>query len=601
MADLALPMRAQLASLVFSKSLRRKDIRTPENRKHEDTDQDDHDPTESEGGSSQFVVNLVGVDTERIEHFCQYNFLILNSLVKLAMFSAFLIRLIGWVPFGAGLLAWAITLPPNAWFSSLLYGQSTMLMRLRDDKLGRVGEVLRGIRQIRFAALEDRWERTIKAARDRELSALWKFFLLNTGLYACWILSPILLAATSLTVHVIMNGRLLPSVAFVSIGMFNTLETTLGALPDLVTLGLESAVSIRRIDKYLREPEVIANPTSDASSVRFSNASISWPSDRYTAAKDQFVLRNLDISFPQGELSVISGKTGTGKSLLVSAILGEADILEGSITVPRVSPSEDHSWVIPGSLAYVSQNPWLVNTTLRENILFGLPLMQPRYNQVIEACALEHDLAALPDRDETEIGTNGANLSGGQQWRITLARAVYSRAEILLMEDIFSAVDTHVGRHIFNRCLVGDVCKDRTRILVTHSLNVVLSKTTYMVELGPEGKVTHAGKVAIAVAATTSSDSNVDSEPSHETIRQKPKSGWSVDTSTPSEPTAKRKFTQDEKREKGTVKAQVYMDYIKSCGGIYLWTACAISFLAYEAGIIGTLIIFMERPHKILR
>lgn len=591
-ADIALPVRAQLASLVFGKSLRRKDIRTPEKQKQEEDTSSDEDPSDLEASSGQFVANLVGVDTERIEHFCQYSFLLINGLVKLAIFSAFLVRLIGWLPFGAGLLAWAATLPINAWFSGKLYAQATALMRLRDDKLARVGEALRGIRQIRFAALEARWERTIGAARERELGALWRFFLLDTGLFACWVVSPILLAATSLTVYVIMNGRLMPSVAFVSIGMFNTLETTLGSLPELVTLGLESAVSVKRIDRYLREPEVSPNPTSDTSSVEFENATISWPSDGFTLTEDRFALHDLNISFPQGEISVISGKTGTGKSLLISAILGEADVLEGSVTMPNIIESDEHSWITPGSVAYVSQNPWLVNSTLRENILFGLPLVQPRYNQVIDACALEHDLASLPDGDETEIGTNGANLSGGQQWRVTLARAVYSRAEILVMEDIFSAVDTHVGRYIFERCLTGEVCRGRTRILVTHSLGLVLPKTSYMVELGDEGRVTQAGSVSLAALAQGSLGAGVNSgEVLHEAIKKnKTKSSSSLNGQPPSESslsTTRRKFMQEETREKGTVKAQVYLEYIKSCGGVTLWTICGLSFLAYEVGIVG--------------
>lgn len=599
MADIALPVRAHLTSLIFSKSLRRKDIRTPETG---DSEGDGHkgrqepDNAETESGSGQFVANLVGVDTERIERFSQYSFLVLLGVFKLVFFSAFLVRLIGWLPFGAGLVAWAVTLPANAWLTTLLFGQAGNLMRQRDEKLARVAEALRGIKQIRFAALEARWERTIQAARERELNALWRFFLLDTGLFACWIVSPILLAATSLSVYVVIHGRLLPSVAFVSIGMFSTLETTLGSLPELVTLGLESAVSIRRIGRYLQEPEVVPNTTSSSCpQVEFHKVSVTWPSDDLgDKDKDRFVLEDLDLSFPRGELSVISGKTGTGKTLLVSAILGEADVLKGSIIVPSiVSDPEDYSggggdvWTTPGSVAYVSQNPWLVNTTLRDNILFGLPLAQPRYSEVLQACALEHDLVGLPDGDETEIGTHGANLSGGQQWRVTLARAVYSKAEILVLEDIFSAVDTHVGRHIFQHCLTGDICRDRTRILVTHNLGLVLPSTSYMVELGSNGKQTKAYSISPRDLLSRRSSDDGDSgdvQSPHTTVP----SAAQGHPPPSALPTAKRRLMQEEGRERGSVKAQVYLRYIKSCGGVSLWTAAALVFLAYEVGIIGT-------------
>src|SRR5947207_5604768 len=125
-------------------------------------------------------------------------------------------------------------------------------------------------------------------------------------------------------------------------------------------------------------------------------------------------------------------------------------------------------------MAYVAQNPWIENATIKENILFGAPLDADRFQKVIRACALLPDLLMLPDGEETEIGDKGINLSGGQRWRVTLARALYSRAEILIMDDIFSAVDAHVGRHILEHALLGDLARGRTRILATHHIGLVL-------------------------------------------------------------------------------------------------------------------------------
>ncbi|KAH6876396.1 hypothetical protein B0T10DRAFT_414530 [Thelonectria olida] len=604
LSAMALPIRSQLSSLVFDKALRRKNVKAPNEEDHRpDSNEDMDEPKKNENAtppedgsvlrSNQAIVNLVGIDTERLSYFVQYHFLILNGVVKLLIFSTFLLQLLGWIPFLAGIIAWALTLPANTWFSKRVLVQSRSLMKLRDGKLSKINEVLLGMRQIKFSALESQWERRILALRDAELRSLWRFFLADSGLFACWVISPILLAVASLATYVLINSSLSASVAFVSIGIFNTLETTLGSLPELFTLGLDSLVSIRRINAYLDEPER-AHILDDGPTISFEGASISWPVGHRTAAgEDRFILHGVDLSFPDGALSVISGKTGAGKTLLLSAILGEADLLQGSIRVPK--PQDVHldgaspdGWTVQGSVAYISQTPWLENTSLRNNILFGLPLVKTRYDEVIEACALREDIAALVDGDDTELGANGVNLSGGQKWRITLARAIYSQAEILIMEDIFSAVDAHVGSWIFERCLTGDICKGRTRILVTHHLGLVLPRTDYLVELG-EGLVTFAGQPRgrhqFYRGSGCIDDSHVATSV-EEAVTAGPTNNTQNAESLDTPATVPRKFIQDETREKGTVKRGVYLTYVKSSGGLYLWITCALVFLAYQAGTI---------------
>ncbi|KAM5343712.1 hypothetical protein ACJ41O_012249 [Fusarium nematophilum] len=246
-----------------------------------------------------------------------------------------------------------------------------------------------------------------------------------------------------------------------------------------------------------------------------------------------------------------------------------------------------------GSVAYVSQSPWLENASIRDNILFGLPLVRGRYDKVVKACALEKDLAALADGDGTELGANGVNLSGGQKWRITLARAVYSQAEILVMEDIFSAVDAHVGAWIFEECINGDICKGRTRILATHHLSLVLPYASFAVDLC-DGRVTYSGppqdridrqhrrqrQPIQGVTKSCLADSSEDGQTS---------GSAGLDAIQPSESPsmAPKKFMQEETRQKGTVKGSVYLTYVKSSGGWYLWLACVGVYLAYQAGIIG--------------
>jgi len=219
--------------------------------------------------------------------------------------------------------------------------------------------------------------------------------------------------------------------------------------------------------------------------------------------KDRFILRDLNLSFPSNSLSIISGPTGSGKSLLLAAILGEVDVLGGYITVPPSLPAKQRfddkatavDWIIPSAIAFVSQTPWIENATIKENIIFGLPFDENRYNKVIDACALTTDLHIFDDGDSTEVGSQGISLSGGQKWRLTLARALYSRAGILILDDVLSAVDAHVGKHIYNNALLGELATGRTRILATHHVALCLPRAEYTVRLSARGVVDYAGLV----------------------------------------------------------------------------------------------------------
>lgn len=325
-------------------------------------------------------------------------------------------------------------------------------MKVRDDKLAVVNEALTGIRQIKFSALEPEWEQKIGNVREKELKSVWAVFVSDTMLLACWVTSPIALAAVSLTVYAALVGSLLPSIAFVSLGVFRALEVTLSVIPELTTDALDAWTSIQRIETYLKSPEIeYFAPT--ATEITFDNASVAWPADEELDDDERYVLRDVTVTFPKGELSVISGKTGTGKSLMLSAMLGEVDLLAGTISLPKAPKFEERddikatrdNWIIEDAIAYVAQIPWIENDSIRNNIEFGLPHDEERYQKTVEACALRTDLEMLSDGESTEIGANGINLSGGQKWRVTLARAIYSRAGILVFDDIFSAVDAHVS------------------------------------------------------------------------------------------------------------------------------------------------------------
>jgi ABC-type multidrug transport system fused ATPase/permease subunit len=637
-AELAVPIRSQLSSLVFEKAMRRKDVKsTPKSQKKEDvthTDQTfdaavdatateatgpakveldkEEDDAEALKKSKQSTVNLIGVDSKRVSDFAAYQNILPGSVAKLVVSLVFLIDLLGWKALLAGFSAMLLILPVNIFFSKRYSKAQDNLMKLRDEKMEVVTEALQGIRQIKFSALEPEWEEKIGQVRERELKAVWDVFKYDTMLIACWITSPIALSAISLAVYALLTGSLAPSTAFVSLGVFKALEMTLSVIPELTTDFLDAWVSLKRLQEYLDAPEVTPY-REDGADVSFEKATIAWPSDEKLEDSERFVLRGLDVTFPKGELSVIYGQTGTGKSLVLSAILGEAELLGGKLYVPTAplletrhdSKANKGNWIIPKALAYVAQIPWIENASIKDNILFGLPYDEERYSQTIDGCALRKDFEMLSDGESTEIGANGINLSGGQKWRVTLARAIYSRAGILVLDDIFSAVDAHVGRHIFEKCLTGELGAGRTRILVTHHVSLVEPRTKYLVELG-DGRVLHAGLVTElqedgvlaqikshepAVASQNPDDqaTAVNSDDSADEAVE-PQGEDEADGNTLKKVTSKtvaRKFVEDEKREEGAIKRHIYATYLQDSGGWVYWSFAILFFCSVQVITIG--------------
>ena len=208
--------------------------------------------------------------------------------------------------------------------------------------------------------------------------------------------------------------------------------------------------------------------------VSISEASCSWNQDSFT---DTFTLRNVTLNLYKGEILAITGPVGSGKSSLLTAILGEIPAREGTISYF-------------GKVSYVPQIPWIFSGTVRENILFGLPFNEEKFQQIVNICGLTEDLAAFSNGDLTEIGQRGASLSGGQKARVGLARAVYSDADIYLLDDPLSAVDAKVGRNLFKSCVL-KYLSGHIRLLVTHQLQYL--KDLDRIAVMKNGTIAHQG------------------------------------------------------------------------------------------------------------
>jgi ABC-type multidrug transport system fused ATPase/permease subunit len=236
-------------------------------------------------------------------------------------------------------------------------------------------------------------------------------------------------------------------------------------LPQVITAMIEGAVSLNRIEDFLTaqqlDPSAVTRQdyrddptwTPETPIVEVVRGTFKW------SETDTPVLKDIDLRVRKGQLTAVVGRVASGKSTLISALLGDTVKDSGSTT-------------LRGSVAYVPQQPWVMNATLRDNIVFGHRWDPLFYQQVVEACSLKSDLEMLSAGDQTEIGERGINLSGGQKARVSLARAIYARADIYLLDDPLSAVDAHVGRHIFDHVIGPEgILKSKARLLVTHGIS----------------------------------------------------------------------------------------------------------------------------------
>ncbi|KAL7803630.1 P-loop containing nucleoside triphosphate hydrolase protein [Trichoderma aethiopicum] len=607
MADIVIPLRSTLAGLMYEKLMRMEDsLHIPKDEKpsgpdaagSEDTEEQDKQPNMR---SQQDIVNMFSVDCDAIARFGSQSGQYINCAGQFLIIVIFLLHLVGWQSLCAGMLGIFVLFPINRALAARYGANQKILMKLRDKRSAIITEALHGIRQIKFSAIEAQWTDKIEQVRERELQMLWKTRINNFYMAIASEFTPIVLTALSLATYSYINGTLLPSVAFTAITLFMILEGIVEHIPLLLVTAINAKVSCDRIDKFFRNPDKKDN-THPGTAVSFNDATVTFPSGSDDPTEDRFALRKLNLEFPNNSLSVISGPTGSGKSLLLASILGEAEVLAGYIQVPKAPPPEQRydskataaNWIIPTAICFVSQIPWIENATIKDNVLFGLPFDPIRYDKVLQACALSQDLSLFEDGDETEVGAQGVTLSGGQKWRLTLARALYSRAGIMVIDDVFSALDAHVGKHVFANALLGELGKGRTRILVTHHTSLCLPRADYAVHLSAAGLVEHAGPVE-ELRRTGVLEHIIEADDVEEVQRDAdadPKRPNGVATSpsqnaVPKAAKPPKKLVEDEKREVGRVKTSVYVGYLKSFSGLPFWVFLILLFAVAQGLTLG--------------
>ncbi|XP_038063723.1 multidrug resistance-associated protein 1-like [Patiria miniata] len=425
------------------------------------------------------IINLMSVDAQRCMDLCTYINTLWASPLQVVLALYLLWQVLGPVVM-AGFAVTILLIPINGVIAVKIRKFQAQQMAAKDARIKLMNEVLNGIKVLKLYAWETSFQDKVMDIRKQELRIMLKAAVLGAFMTFVWTSAPffVLLSTFAIYVNADESNILDAEKAFVSLALFNVLRMPLAMLPGAISQVIQASVSVKRIQSFLKSDELdLSNVSSQTreigQAVLVENGEFSWSKD------ESPILRNINLKIKDEHLVAVVGQVGAGKSSMLSALLGEMDKLQGTVAVK-------------GSVAYVPQQAWIQNATLRDNITFGKALEEDRYHMVIEACALVPDLDMLPGGDLTEIGEKGINLSGGQKQRVSLARAVYNDADIYLLDDPLSAVDSHVGKHIFDKVLgPKGLLKNKTRVLVTHGISF-LPQVDHIVVL-VEGEITEAG------------------------------------------------------------------------------------------------------------
>nr|XP_019009148.1 ABC transporter ABCC.6 [Kwoniella pini CBS 10737]OCF47929.1 ABC transporter ABCC.6 [Kwoniella pini CBS 10737] len=442
------------------------------------------------------ILNLISTDAASVQAIGWTVSELFRAILELACGCIYIWMLLG--PSGMwGFATLIFTCPPAYFLTKWEYQVFEKRLAIRDERVSLMQEAIQAISMIKMMATEKFWFKRINDVRKREFKKLISASLIGFTSSLLYSAAPTILIVVSFAHYTLVaKQQLTATIAFTSIAVFDELRVALFNLPSTIAALLQDILGAKRIATFLRTEDVqyLSEPADDGSEIEedvlYIKGTIAWDnatvyddtlsgnSDDTTASNNNvgFQLQNLDVEFPKGKFSLVAGKFGSGKSLLLLALLGEAQLIEGKVSY-AVSPIKDPAQIsntdwslIKRAVAYVPQTPWLLSQSIRDNILFGLPLNIDRYRAVCFATGLLPDLELLEDADLTEIGERGKILSGGQKARVSLARAVYSRASTLLLDDVISAVDAQTSKHIVQHCFNSPLMSGRTIIIASHAI-----------------------------------------------------------------------------------------------------------------------------------
>ncbi|AAS54536.2 AGR047Wp [Eremothecium gossypii ATCC 10895] len=594
--DTGTDLRSGITSLIYKKAL--------------------HLSNEASGTSATGdIVNLMSVDAQRLRDLTQWGNVIWSGPFQLCLCLYSLHRLLGpciWV----GVVLLLFTLPLNSYISRVLKRLQKEQMKNKDERTRLISEILNNIKSLKLYAWEIPYKEKLDYVRNqKELKTLRKMGLTTAFANFQYNIIPFLVSCSTFAVFVLtQKGRpLTTDLVFPALTLFNLLSFPLAVLPIAITSFIEASVAIGRLTNFLtaeelqrdaitREPAVKA-PGGVAVALA-DNATFLWQrKPEYKVA-----LKNINFRAKKSELTCIIGKVGSGKSALIQAMLGDLFRVNGSA-------------VVRGNVAYVSQVAWIMNGTVRDNILFGHKYDAKFYQQTIKACALTVDLSILPDGDNTFVGEKGISLSGGQKARLSLARAVYARADTYLLDDPLAAVDEHVAKHLLQNVFgPNGLLKSKARVLTTNKItaleiadHIVLLENGEIVQQGTFSEVISDEDSAISKlvlhhgkkqnGAPTSGESSSPSSSAFEYDVVEPDLDLEkladeelqvqdvFSLRRPSDATFKSisfaETAHEEHREQGKVKWSIYLEYAKACNPRHVVVFLCVLTLSMFLSVMG--------------
>ncbi|KAK8065257.1 ATP-dependent bile acid permease [Apiospora hydei] len=612
-------LRAVLLSQTYEKICKKATVRSSP-PSHSAPNAEAQDASHTTDGT---ILNMVSGDIDHISVMSGSLYLVWVTFpVQITIGTYLLYRILGWSGV-LGVLLMVALLPVNILISKRLAAVQGKLLSATDARIQASDELLRTIKSIKYYAWEFPFRERVREKRTAELNKLRTRFIWwsisMTVFYSLPFLSTLI---TFFLYTVVWRNRLETSVAFPALATFAVLRIPLNRLADSITFLIQAYNSLMRVERFLQEPEVnqrSRNPGSGSPmAVGFDKATLSWPcsnaSESGMTAFDtspgsayfyynNFALRCLTIEFRQGGLNVVYGPSGSGKSSLLLALLGEMHLEHGQVYVPPAGASNgwgsmghmDKSNELINTTAYCPHEAWIMNRSIRANILLDQPFDSLRYQQVLDAVALGPDLAALAEGDQTLAGDNGSRLSGGQKQRVALARVLYSPSRLVLLDDCLSAVDSRTENHIFFYAIKGPLMQGRTCILATHNIQIALPHCDYAVEL-ENGRVKTQGmadhilknpfgdKPLSADASPADTPDKGKTTVSTEEVEALPASDTVVQT--PSGPVGD--YKSQESKFEGAVSWSVVRYYLNSMGSLWFWLLVLCGFATQQLAALGT-------------
>ncbi|KAH9041241.1 hypothetical protein EDB85DRAFT_2139914 [Lactarius pseudohatsudake] len=504
-------------------------------RKEEASGSDSGSEDGEEPGDSSNLVgkmnNLVSTDLENIIDGRDFLLLILYFPLQVVVCLWFLYNILGWSTF-VGMAVMVTLFPILGIVAGNIQKVQKEAVKRTDARVQAATETMGVLRMIKLFGWEPKIAARLAEKREQELQYIKLRQILQMVIVIINFFIPVItMVVTYITYTAIMKRALTPSTIFSSMAVFDLLSDQLHSIFRMIPMFIQARVSLDRMNNFLQETELLDEfADADKGSERvmltdathfeqdvigFQNASFTWSNDdadgTLTPSRRRFTLRvHGELLFKRGCFNLIIGPTGSGKTSLLMALLGEMHF------VP-MSPDSWYHLPREGGVSYAAQESWVQNETIRvrtinvvalalfvlseeqDNILFGAAYDEERYNKVIYQCGLQRDLSLFDAGDKTEVGEKGLTLSGGQKARVTLARAVYSSSQILILDDVLAALDVHTARWIVEKCFKGDLIRGRTILLVTHNVAMATPLADYVVSLGKDGRIASRGSVSDAL------------------------------------------------------------------------------------------------------